>query len=74
MKYKNDEGEVISGFYKFNEEMIEINNGRSKTCMNPACEGITYLKTGERPIILLARTCWNCHSGEYLKESTQIVE
>ncbi len=68
MKYKNDEGEAISGFYELNQQMIETNKKRSKICMNPACENITYLKDGERPEIYLGRTCWNCHSSEFLKD------
>ncbi len=72
MKYKNDQGEPISGFYEFNQEMIEINKKRSKTCMNPACDGIIYLKDGERPEIYLGRTCLICHSKEYLKDSTEL--
>ena len=68
MKYKNDKGEIISGFYDFNIEMQKTNKLRSKVCMNTACEGINCLKDGERPEIYLGRTCWNCHSSEYLKD------
>lgn len=70
MKYLDEEGFPISGFYEFNLEMIEINKNREKICYNEMCINISCLKEGERPRIFLGKQCWNCKSSEYLKEST----
>lgn len=74
MKYVDENGDPISGFYDFNLEMIEINRKREKICYNEVCINISFLKEGERPRIHLGKVCWNCKSSEYLKVSTQNEE
>jgi len=69
MKYVNEKGEAISGFYNLNKEMIEINKKRGKTCMNPECFGLSFLKDGERPQTYLGKVCWNCKSANFLKDN-----
>ena len=66
-----EEKEIISEFFDLNKEMTEINKKRSKICMNPECENISYLKDGERPQIMLGRFCWHCKSDNFLKDYTE---
>jgi hypothetical protein len=39
-------------------------------CMNPECHNNIFLTTykclTDRPIINLAKTCWNCHKADFL--------
>jgi hypothetical protein len=37
-----------------------------RVCMNPDCNPCVGLKPEERPFVLLAKTCWNCHKSEFL--------
>ena len=43
---------------------------KDRICMNPDCyqnEILTHYKCdGDRPLIGLAKTCWNCHKSEFL--------
>lgn len=69
MRYVDEDGNPISGFYDFHFEMLEINRKREKICYNELCINISCLKDGERPRVYLGKACWNCKSNEYLKES-----
>ena len=48
-------------------------NGMNKerVCMNPDCKDCDILKvykcTTDRPIVYLAKTCWNCGKSEFLE-------
>lgn len=43
---------------------------KDRICMNPDCkdcEILTHYKCDlNRPLIGLAKTCWNCHKSEFL--------
>ena len=70
MKYVDEDGNPISGFFDVNVEMRK--NKGQRVCMNPECkdnETITkYRCVDKRPIIRLGKKCWNCNKDEFLKE------
>lgn len=42
---------------------------KDKICMNPDCYKNAILinyNCGDRPLVGLAKTCWNCHKSEFL--------
>jgi len=42
-----------------------------RICMNPDCyrnEICEHYNCGDRPLVGLAKTCWNCHKSEFLKD------
>ncbi len=44
---------------------------KDKICMNPDCyknEILEHYNCGDRPLVGLAKTCWNCHKSEFLKD------
>ena len=49
---------------------------KDRICMNPDCylnEILTHYKCdGDRPLIGLARTCWNCHKSEFLVDKDEV--
>lgn len=68
MKYTDDQGIPISGFYDLNKEIIETNKKTMRMCTNPECSNISYLQDDEVPHIMLGRVCWNCKSANFLKD------
>jgi len=72
MRYKDKDGNPVSGFFDLNKEMIKINEDRSRVCMNPDCYMAPVLQkykcTVQRPLIYLGRRCWNCKETKYLEE------
>lgn len=68
MKYVDEDGNPISGFFDVNQE---IDKGKKrKVCMNPECKNNEYIKNcpTDRPIIFLGKKCWNCKQVKYLEE------
>jgi len=48
---------------------------KDKICMNPDCyknEILTHYNCGDRPLVGLAKTCWNCHKSEFLVDECEI--
>ena len=70
MKYTDEDGEAISGFYDLNEEMKT--GVKEKICMNPSCKELDVLVKHKcpvrRPLIRLGKKCWNCKEDKYLED------
>ncbi len=70
MKYVDEDGNPISGFFDVNQE---IDKGKKrKVCMNPECKEVEVLVKHKceptRPLIYLGKKCWNCKQVKYLED------
>jgi len=48
-----------------------INERVERVCMNPDCKDCDILRvykcSTDRPIVYIAKTCWNCGKSEFLE-------